>query len=685
MDRAVQSFFVVSKRAGRAATLAGLALASWTTLCAGQSIADPSAALAGSEAVHPAATGLPDRTIEIPVAGRWVRMHVENPDARRTRGWLSALARSSKAAGEARFSVAPSELTDGLIVRLRPGVRPGEVQRLYGLQAVRKLQGLPRHILVHAGSVRRAVALARRLMADARVERVEMNLRRPLALRELPSDPKFHLEWHLHNTLDPLFDVNAEAAWDRGYTGAGVLIDILDSAIQRTHPDLVDNFDPNASQPGGGSPSNPHGTEVAGVAVARANNGVYGAGLAYGARFASHVLSDDAGNAESLAARTDVIDVKNNSWGPADNGLAHVLPEVLLDAIEQGVQSGRGGLGTIYVWAAGNGAPSDRVDYDPLASSRYTIAVGAVGDLDVRASYSERGSSLLLVAPSSGNDRAIYTLTPWGDTQSFGGTSAACPIVAGTVALILEANPRLHWRDVRQILIDSARKNDPNSPTWQTNGAGRDISYAYGFGAVDVGAAVTLAETWQNLPHEVVVDTGVVSVGMPIPDNSRIGYTAEIPVDADIRIEVVELVVNIQSTFIGDLRIEAISPSGTGSVVASKRFDDQDNYVDYRFTSFRHFGERSAGLWQVKVSDRAPGDVAYWQDVRLIFYGVPVCPGDLDNSGAYDVLDLQPMISVFGFCEPDWQFDPYADLDGSGCIDLNDLTLLLRQFGRLCD
>src|SRR5690606_9605067 len=148
-------------------------------------------------------------------------------------------------------------------------------------------------------------------------------------------------------------------------------------------------------------------------------------------------------NAAGLAWRNDLNDIKNNSWGPLDNGAAWDPDPLVIDAIEQGIRHGRGGRGEIFVWAAGNGAlHGDRVDYDPYASSRYTIAVGAVGDLDEHPAYSEPGASLMLVAPSSGNNRSIYTTAPDdGETFSFGMTSAAAPVASGAVALLLEQRP----------------------------------------------------------------------------------------------------------------------------------------------------------------------------------------------------------------------------------------------------
>jgi subtilisin-like proprotein convertase family protein len=424
---------------------------------------------------------------------------------------------------------------------------------------------------------------------------------------------------------------------------------------------------------------------VAGVAAAVGGNNLQGVGAAFGAQFSELRIGTDDEDALALGHRNDLHDVKNNSWGPDDNGTAHVLPAFVLGAIEQGVHAGRGGQGTIFVWAAGNGGNGDRVEYDPLAASRYTLAVGAIGDLDARAAYSERGSSLALVAPSNGNVRAITTTTNNnGLTSGFGGTSSAAPVVSGVAALLLEARPSLHWRDVHQVLMRSARRCDPGEADWVQNAAGRWVNYSYGFGAVDAGAAVALAQSWERLPHELATDSGELVVGLTVPDNKAAGVTVPIEVDRDLVIESVELYVDIRTRFVGDLQINLASPGGTISALTRKRNDARDNYANYRLTTLRHLDERSAGTWQVNVADLSSGDVATWDDVRLVIYGRPGCPGDLDEDGGYDLDDLLLMLGGFGPCEGQAGFDPAVDTDNSGCHDMADVLRVLESFGVAC-
>ena len=143
------------------------------------------------------------------------------------------------------------------------------------------------------------------------------------------------------------------------------------------------------------------------------------------------------------------LDVSNNSWGY--NGFFFDdLDGVNFDsvglAIENAAANGRGGLGTVMLWAAGNDrADGQDVNYHGFQNARETIAVAAITNQDTVASYSTPGAAILIGSPSNGGTRGITTTDQLGSngyasgdyTLGFGGTSAATPITAGAVALIL--------------------------------------------------------------------------------------------------------------------------------------------------------------------------------------------------------------------------------------------------------
>ena len=534
--------------------------------------------------------------------------------------------------------------------------------------------------VVSVSSVAEALEAAEVLAADARLDEVYADISQPKVARELPTDPSFPLQWHLLNDLNPGVDANVAPAWEAGYTGSGVVIGIIESAAwQYDHPDLEANYNAEGTQ-AGGTPGW-HATGCAGIAAAAAFNGLGGVGAAYDAQLTGQLYGSYTQTAAAFEYRNDINDIKSNSWGPSDNGTVTYMSSVERTALENSIATGRGGLGEVFVWAAGNGGTNDRVDYDPYASSRYTCAIGAIGSYDYRATYNETGSSMLAVAHSSGNSRKIFTTTAGDEYQdNFGGTSATSPLAAGVVALMLQANPNLGWRDVQHILVNSARICDPTQADWTNNAAGHDINYNYGFGAVDGEAAVALALAWTPVGPEVVVDSGVVEVNASIPDYNTVGVTRSVEITESIRIESVELILNAQTDFLGDLRIVLIGPEGTESLLATERPDGQDDYVNYIFTSLRHWDELSEGLWTVQISDRRSENVALWEDFSLRFYGTEIPPlvGDLNCDGTINLFDVDPFILAVsdpaGYAAVHPMCDIAAgDCNADGTVDLFDV------------
>ncbi len=465
------------------------------------------------------------------------------------------------------------------------------------------------------------------------------------ATRLIPNDPLFSRQWHLRNTGQSGGmageDIRVTTVWDR-FRGSGVVIGIVDDGLQSTHPDLSGRYVSALSYDFNGNDSNPapgagddHGTAVAGIAAATGNNGIGVSGVAPAASLAGLRLvaasTTDAQEATGLTYRMQEIDIYNNSWGPDDTGDNLEAPGPLTRAaFKNGVENGRGGLGSIYVWAAGNGLEADdNVNYDGYANSRYTIAVTAVDDDGRQAYYAEPGAAILVAAPGGGRTADITTTDRTGSAgyasgdyaTDFGGTSAATPVVSGVVALMLEANPELSWRDVQHVLVESARKNHAADAGWSLNGAGKWVSHKYGFGMVDAAAAVGLAETWTPVGEELAVGSGTISVGRSIPDNNAAGITSSFTVGGDISVEWVEVVLSATHSYRGDLEVILVSPSGTESVLAEVRGDAGNNYSNWTFTSARNWGEEAAGAWTLRVADRSSGDTGTFNSWSLNVYG----------------------------------------------------------------
>ncbi len=479
---------------------------------------------------------------------------------------------------------------------------------------------------------------------------------RKMDARFVPNDPLFTQQWHLRNTGQNTGGVSGEdarvvTAWDTA-KGNGVVIGIVDDGLQHTHPDLAGRYASNLSFDFVSNDSDPmppsnfgHGTSAAGVAAATGNNGVGVSGAApaatlAGLRLLSAASQTDQQEANALGFKPQDIDIYNNSWGPIDSGELLEAPGPLaLAALRNGVVAGRGGLGSIYVWAAGNGLQSgDNVNYDGYANSRYTIAVSAIDNRGIQSFYSEPGAPILVAAHSEGNDVGVTTTDITGSggystgdyTNNFGGTSSAAPLVAGVTALMLEANPALSWRDVQHVLVNSARRNHAADSDWSLNGAGRWVNHKYGFGAVDAAAAVALADNWTPVGPEVSISSPTITVGTGIPDDNATGITSSFTVGEDISVEWVEVVFDATHSYRGDLEVVLTSPSGTRSILSSAHFDGNANYSGWQFTSARHWGESSAGQWKLTVADRGAADTGTWNSWKLNFHGTAensVLPG----------------------------------------------------------
>ncbi|MDH5183917.1 MAG: proprotein convertase P-domain-containing protein, partial [Gammaproteobacteria bacterium] len=345
-------------------------------------------------------------------------------------------------------------------------------------------------------------------------------------------------------------------------------------------------------------------------------------------------------------------------------------------AVDEGVATGRAGKGAIYTWAAGNGGtiedfgggilfPFDNSNNDGQANYYAVLAIAALADDGSRASYSEEGANLMVAAPAGefcdthttttvdrsgangyntggdfvGNGKSDYADANY--TKCFNGTSSATPVATGAIALMLEANPNLSWRDVRIILARSARKNDATDTDWTTNGAGLNVNHKYGYGALDTAAAVTMAKGWATVggSNSMVTRSSTSSPAALIPDNGAgdifqygtpLSNTITLSNSGISNIEFVEITVDSDHTYSSDLEIEITSPNGTISKLAkTRRCNDGTSFVNcgaqysggWRFGSARHIDESADGTWTLTVTDGWYAASGYLNSWQLKIYG----------------------------------------------------------------
>lgn len=466
------------------------------------------------------------------------------------------------------------------------------------------------------------------------------------------TDPLYADQWHLKNTGQVGGtrgeDANLEPAWASCHggdrcRGEGMTIAIVDDGLEIGHADLAANvwagmsynYVTGSTDPTGGD----HGTSVAGVAAARDDNAAGGRGAAPRAKLVGYNLLESytsSNEADALTRNAPDIHVSNNSWGPPDGrGTLDAPPATWRSAIDTGLSSGRGGLGTIYLWAAGNGAPRDNANYDGYTNRRGVTAVCAVGDDGVKASYSEPGANLWVCAPSRGRaDHGITTTDRSGAAgyvsgdyvSDFSGTSSAAPLVAGVVSLMLQANPQLGWRDVQLILAQTARRNDPGHSDWTRNGAGSWVNHAYGFGVVDAAAATARAETWTALSRQQSHTQSSGSLSLAVPDANANGIAQSLLVNGSgvSSIEFIEITITVDHPYSGDLEILLTSPAGTVSRLAEAHGCANGSCTQYSgwiFGSARHLGEAADGTWTLTVKDLLPADTGTLTSWSMTFYG----------------------------------------------------------------
>ena len=338
-----------------------------------------------------------------------------------------------------------------------------------------------------------------------------------------------------------------------------------------------------------------HGTRCAGE-IAAVRNDVCGVGVAYKSKVAGiRILSaeiSDADEAVALNYAWQDNHIYSCSWGPPDDGRSMDAPGLLIKrAFVNGINKGRGGLGSIYVFASGNGgAQQDNCNFDGYTNSIYSITVGAVDRMGQHPYYSELCSAQLVVTYSSGSGDYIHT-TDVGlskCTDRHGGTSAAAPLAAGIFALALGVRPDLSWRDLQQLCVETAQIVDESDPDWETVANGRKFNHKYGYGKLDAYKLVEAAKTFEHVKPQAWHHSKEIIIEQDIPDNNAEGLTSVIEIlPNDLKesnlevIEHVQVWMNLTHQRRGDVVIDLISPRGVVSHICTKRKFDASTGLEW--------------------------------------------------------------------------------------------------------
>jgi len=459
------------------------------------------------------------------------------------------------------------------------------------------------------------------------------------------------------------------------YTGAGVRVGMIDKGFDHVdHPELQGRFNTalnwkvQGGPPGTGTTdvtpvgSHYHGTMVAGL-IGAANNDRGIVGVAYNSEMVGYYLGSSASIAYyfGLGVANDV-DVMNNSWG-ADQGLPGfsqnwLSPDVVLTAIEDAMENGRDGLGMNIVFSAGNEGEfignyaispygEFMTTYSGVTNYRGTITVAANNTIGIKESYATSGPSVMVTATVGNYSTYIENGDGDGldsaDYANAAGTSLTAPIVSGVVALMLEANPGLGYRDVQNILVLSSTKLDFPS-TWNNglygglwpmengatnwNGGGNYLNHYFGAGLINAVAAVKMAESWEFMYDEAKTAANHESVeyvydltGEDVYLDEDVVHSYTFDVTEGMIVDWFEVDVNILHNMHGDLEGWVIDPYGVKSTLFDNPFVTNfgaiQSYADdinWRFSSNQSWGSLAAGEWTVYFKDTGDGDPGHGGD-----------------------------------------------------------------------
>ncbi|XP_029186534.2 furin-1-like [Acropora millepora] len=449
--------------------------------------------------------------------------------------------------------------------------------------------------------------------------------------------------------------MNIAEVWQQGITGKGVVVAVVDDGIQRSHPDLKDNFDPSASldvveldevpDPVGKNVG--HGNRCAGVIAASARNGECGVGVSFNAKLGGirlfeddHFDSTDAMEALALQHNQQHIDIYSCSWGPEDNGWTMDGPgQLTKDQFTEGTRTGRLGKGSIFVFAAGNGGRAhDNCAYNGYANSIFTITVTGVNRNGSIPGYAERCSAIMACTYSQedmgGHDAIVTSGLNNTCVSTFSATSAATAMASGIIALALEANRNLTWRDVQHLIVHSSNSDVPRSDDWMKNAAGIWVSNVFGFGLMDAAALVKYAASWRTVPKQMKCEILQNKVCRSFSEylEANLTVSEEYCGQENIIRYLEHVVVSLHVSFSrrGYLEGFVTSPSGTTSHILPYRPNDiiASDIKGWPILSLHFWGEKPQGTWRLRLQNHYPhyGFSGYLVNWTLAIYGTATDP-----------------------------------------------------------
>ena len=365
------------------------------------------------------------------------------------------------------MSSAPTFGKGVVLVQPAEGVSDDDLEQIiasHGGRSHNENKAIRLHTVVVPQGAEEKVAEA--LSHNPKIKFAELDRQVHLEPNMAVNDSYYSSEWHLAK-------IGAPAAWDVA-SGSGVIVAVLDTGVDGTHPDLAarmvagyNYYDNNADT----SDIHGHGTMVAGTMAAIGNNTAGVAGVSWNSRIMPMRISDPVGNITYYSIVANCL-----TWA-ADHGarVANISYGVNTSSAVATAASYFQSKGGVVFNSAGNSGT-----YSAQANPTSIISVGATDANDVKASWSTTGPHVDMSAPGVG----IWTTTRGGGYGAVNGTSFSSPITAAVAALMLSANPGLSPAQIESILRSTAV---------DLGTAGRDD--LYGSGRVNAAAAVAAAKS----------------------------------------------------------------------------------------------------------------------------------------------------------------------------------------------
>jgi subtilisin family serine protease len=417
-----------------------------------------------------------------------------------------------------------------------------------------------------------------------------------------------------------------------GYkNGIYLYVQVVDEGIEPTHEDLKDNLDLERSRDSVTRKSasfginGPHGSNCAGVIGARGYNGKGVRGIAPFIKISSsnwikNQRIDELEKVWFSGDGANDISISSNSWGVCQSYDTNANDIQMI--LEKGSTLLRYGLGRVYVFAAGNDRKGNSVscgnmnmgsaNLDEVKNNEYTITVGAITRNNKVTSYSNQGSNLLVSAYGGEIDKIdpndfLTTTTKNNIYAKFRGTSAATPIVSGSIALILEACPWLNYKGVQYLIAKTSTQIDTTKDTWIKNSGGLYHSIDYGYGLINPKEAIRACENKEYILTNSYEASNSVNIGTNL--NLQTNIVVSININDNFKARWVGANIDGDFSSFNKLEINLISPLGVKTKLIHNNNTLKSMKEDIRLGSFAFVDEPTKGVWKIEINNKDSIDI----------------------------------------------------------------------------